>query len=165
MGVILAGHLLGLRHQSLQLTQIHAHRTGVPVLLDGADDNVALRAGEVPVLLIVLSLADPLGDHLARGGRGHPSEIGGRVVEVTDHLIVVIELGGEHAHLAGTPVDLDLHPAQRIIGARIGIQQRILQGLQKIVEGDVPVPLNSPERSHIDIHDHSSSSIGRFSST
>ena len=65
----LVGHLLGLRQQRLDPTEVEQRVAGVG-LLDDAGDDVALAAGVLLVLHLALGLADALDHDLLHGLRG-----------------------------------------------------------------------------------------------
>ena len=152
MRVLLPRHLLRLRHDGLEGTEIDPDGAGIAIGLDDTGQDVAFRAGEVPVLLVVLGLPDPLEDHLAGRRRGDPSEISGGVVVETDDVVVIVELGCQDRHPPGLAVDLDLHPAKRVVGFLIGVQQGVLKSLDEVVHRDFLVTLNGAQGCQVDVH-------------
>ncbi len=83
------------------------HVLRVAALLDDAGDDVALLAGELAELHVVLGVAQPLQDDLLGGGRRDPAEALGRVVVLRDDVALLVGLGREHGDVAGLAVELD----------------------------------------------------------
>ena len=77
--VVLVLHLLGLRQQRFDLTEVEERVAGVG-LLDDAGDDVALASRVLLVLHLALGFADALEDHLLGRLRGDATEVVGRVV-------------------------------------------------------------------------------------
>ena len=67
-------HLLGLRQQGLDATEVEQRVAGVG-LLDDAGDDVALAVGVLLELAVALDLADPLAHHLAERLGGDAAEL------------------------------------------------------------------------------------------
>ena len=113
--VALAVDLLGLRQQRLDaLAQLH-ERVARVGLLDDPGDHLA---DAVLVLLehhVALGLADPLQDHLLRGLRGDPAEVGRRHVAARDLVLVLGQL---------LEVDLRLLGLAQL--ARLGVDRALL---------------------------------------
>ncbi len=105
--VALPRHPLGRRQPRLDPAEVDQHVVGVAALLDDPGDDVALLAGELAELLLVLGVAQPLQDHLARGGRGDPAEAGRGVVPLADRLALVVELLRVHDDVAALAVQRD----------------------------------------------------------
>ena len=110
MRIALPRHLLGQRHDRLDLAQVDQHRTRVAALLDHAGDDVALHAGEVAVLLLVLDVPQPLHDHLPGGRGGHPPEAFRGAVVLADLVTLLVPLGHDHVDVAGLAVQFDPGP-------------------------------------------------------
>ena len=80
--VLLPRHLLGQRQDALDRAEVDQHVARVAALLDDAGDDVALAAAEVAHDLLVLEVAQPLDDDLARGRGRDPAEPRRGVVEL-----------------------------------------------------------------------------------
>ena len=70
----LVRHLLGLRQQRLDPTEVE-QRVAAVGLLDDAGDDVALAVGVLLELALALGLADALAHHLAEGLGGDAAEL------------------------------------------------------------------------------------------
>ena len=92
MGVVLAGHPLPRRQQRLELAEVDHHVVGVATLLDHARDDVALLAGELTELALVLGVAQALQHDLLRGRRRDPAEALGGVVVLPDDVALLVVL-------------------------------------------------------------------------
>src|SRR5450759_1943350 len=152
VAVVLTRDLFGLRQDRLDLAQVDAHGGTVTVLLDDAEQDVTLDRGEVPVFLVVLRLAQPLHDDLARCGGGDPAEVGGRVVVLADLLPVLVQLRREDVDRARLAVDRDPPARDMLLGLLVGIEQGVLERLDDDRDGDVLVSLQLPQRGHVDVH-------------
>ena len=84
VGVVLARDALPRRQQRLERAEVDHHVVGVATLLDHAGDDVALLAGELPELALVLGVAQPLQHDLLRRRGGDPAEAGRGVVVLAD---------------------------------------------------------------------------------
>jgi hypothetical protein len=112
VNVFLTGDLLAVRQHRLDLAQVHQDDPGVLALLDDARHELALTAGELAEVDLVLGVAELLQDDLLGRGRGDAAEVARGVVELPEHLpALVVELGRENGHVPGFPVEL---------GARLG---------------------------------------------
>src|SRR5690606_35008967 len=110
--------------------------------------------------LLVLEVAQPLEDHLARGGGRDTTESVRRVVELGPELgpprLGVLARGDDlarpHRDVAGAPVDLDARVRVRVRRAVVRRQQRLLDRLDEGVQRDVALVLHEPQRGHVDVH-------------
>ena len=91
-------HLLGLRQQALDPTEVEQRVAGVG-LLDDAGDDVALAVRVLLELAVALGLADALAHHLAEGLRGDAAHLLllGRVVALVDPVAVLVDVVGDEA--------------------------------------------------------------------
>src|SRR6476646_4280935 len=112
--VALAGDLLRGRDDALGSLGLAAHsdddetagvRAGIA--LDDTGGDVTLPRRELAVVLLVLRVAQPLQDHLARRGRGDAAESLWGVVPFGDDVAVLVGLARHHLDHAGLAVDLD----------------------------------------------------------
>ena len=95
MLVALARHLLGRRQHRLELAEVDHHVPfSVAALLDHAGDEVALAAGVLAEVHLVLGVAQPLQDDLLGGRRRDPAEVVRGVVPLPHHAAVLVELLG-----------------------------------------------------------------------
>ena len=118
----------------------HAARVGPGVALHDAGDDLALLGGELAVGPLVLGVAQPLQDDLARGGGGDPAEALRGVVPLGLDAAVRGQLLGDHPHRAGLAVDVD--PGVRLVavGVLVGGEQRRLDGLDAPSRTGCPCP-------------------------
>ena len=131
MFVALPRHLLGSRDDTFGAlgltTHPHHHQaagvgSGVP--LDDAGDDVALAGGELAVVLLVLGIAQPLQDDLARGGRRDAAETFRGVVPLVQDVAVLVGLARHHLDHTGLAVDVDAGVGLVPLGVPIRGQQR-----------------------------------------
>ena len=92
VGVVLTGHPLPRRQQRLELAEVDHHVVGVAALLDQPGDDVALLAGELTELPLVLGVAQALQHDLLRGRGGDPAEALGGVVVLPDDVALLVVL-------------------------------------------------------------------------
>src|SRR5581483_10096256 len=129
--VHLAGDLLGGRDHALGALRLAAQPhhdqaagVGTAVTLNHSGDDLALPGGELAVIALVLGVAQPLQDHLARGGGRDPAETLGGVVPFADDVAVVIGFAGDHPYRTGLAVDVDTRVGLVPFGVPVGGQQR-----------------------------------------
>ena len=126
----LVGHLLGLRQQGLDATEVEQRVPGVG-LLDDAGDDVALAVGVLLELAVALDLADALAHHLTERLGGDPAELFllGRVVALVDPVAVLVEVvGGErevHRHRIDLDDDLVGSTGASLVGAGKGVDEHV----------------------------------------
>ena len=150
--VILAGRLLGQRHERFYLTEIDPNGTGVSILLDDTGQDVALGRLEAAELLLVFVLTQPLEDHLAGGGGGDPAEVARGVVVLPGHVALIIQFGNHHCDPARPPIQRDPRAGVGVLGLQVGIEQRFLECLDQVVERDFLVPLDGTQLRKVDFH-------------
>ena len=167
VAVVLARHLLIGRHDGLEPSQIHSDGAGVAVgLLDHTSDDVALHGGELAVLVLVLGLTQPLEDHLTSRGGSNPAEVVRGGVVPSDDLALVVLLRGHDGDIARLAVDVDPSVLDGMLGLAVGVEQRVLKGLDEEVERDLLLTFNHSQCGQIDVHvQFSWVSVGRLSST
>ena len=150
--VALPRHPLAERQQRLELAEVDHHVVGVAALLDDTGDQVALLAGELAVPDVVLGVAQPLQHDLLRGrGRDPPEALGG-VVVLRDLVALVVELRGEHRDVAALPVELHPRLLHRARGLVVRREQRLLDGLDEDIEGDLLLALERAQDRQVDVH-------------
>ena len=155
VGVLLAGHLLGLREHRLDLADVDQHGAldvAAVVRLHDAADDVALLAGVLAEGLLVLGVAQPLHDDLLGGAGRDPAEVGGGVVPLADDLAVGAELLGQDGDLAALAVDVHAHVLGGAVGVPVGGHEGRLDRLDHRVGGDALLPLDRLERGDVDVH-------------
>ena len=104
--VALIGHLLRLRHQGFLLAKVE-QRVAVVGLLDDSGHDVTLATGVLVVLHVPLDLADALHDDLLGRLGSDPTEVLRRVIPLSDHIALEIELLAIDLDLAVVGVDGD----------------------------------------------------------
>jgi len=157
----LRGDLLVRRKNGLDAADVHEHRARVAALLDHPGDDLALSTAEDPEHLVVLDVAQPLDDHLARGGRGDAPEARRRVVV----LLAALGVLRPHRDVPGAPVHLHAGVGLGARGVVVGREQRLLDRPDQHVEADLLLPFEEPEGGHVDVHQPSSSSSALSSSS
>ena len=155
--VPLARHLLGLRQHALGPAAEVRPRTTPRAFARASrcttpGDDLALLGGELAVGALVLGVAQPLHDHLARGGGRDPPEALGGVVPLLTGLAVVAGLVRQHADDPGLAVDVDPRVRLVALGVLVGGEQRGLDGLEHGLERDVLVALDGAQRGDVDVH-------------
>ena len=107
-GRALERHLLGLRQQRLDPTEVE-QRVARVGLLDDAGDDVAFAVGVLLELAVALDLADALAHHLAEGLGGDAAELFllRGVVALVDPVAVLVDVVGDERELHRLRVDLD----------------------------------------------------------
>ena len=157
--VTLAGHLFGGRDDALGALRLAAHPhhdeaagVGAAVALDDTADDLALAGGELAVVLLVLGVAQPLQDDLARGGGRDAAESLWGVVPFVEDVAVFVCLARQHLDDAGLAVDLDARVGLVTLGVAIGGEQRGLDGVDDDVDRDALVGLDGVQCGHVDIH-------------
>ena len=125
------------------------HVARVAALLDDSGDDVALATAELAEDLLVLQVAQPLHDHLPRGGGGDPAETGRGVVEFGPGLALLVRLVGPDHDVAGLGVQLDARVLVGPVLAVVGHEQGLLDRGDQHGEGDLlsaPAPATPPCR-------------------
>ncbi len=120
--------------------------------------ELALLAAEGAEHLVVLGVAQPLDDDLARGRGGDPAEALRGVVVLRSGVgrdAVLVDrgrVGRPHRHVPGLAVHLDAGLLPGAGRAVVGRQQRLLDGGDEDVEAEVALALQQPQRRHVDVH-------------
>ena len=144
----LVGHLLGLRQQRLDPSEVE-QRVAAVVLLDDAGDDVAFAARVLLVLLLAVDLAEALRHHLLRGLRGDAAEVGRRDVDlVAVGLAVLVDLLREHAELERVGVDGDPRVLVRVARRLYADSSASASALEEGVDGDAPLGGEHLQRFH-----------------
>src|SRR4029077_447414 len=130
---------------------------GAHIALDDASDDVALPRRELAVVLLVLRIAQPLQDHLTRGGGRDATESLWSVVPFVDDVAIGVDLTREHLDHAGLAVDVDASVGPMAFGMAIGGQQRRLDRIDDHVDRDAFVGLDGVQCRHVDVHAEASS--------
>ena len=144
----LIGHLLRLRQERLDPTQIEQGVPGIG-LLDHAGDNVALAAGVLLVLEIALGLTNALGHDLTSGLSCDPTEVVGRDLKLLPHrLALFVELLREHLELHGVGVDRDPGVLIRLRHPLIRMLKSIGERTKEGVHGDPSIGGERLQRIH-----------------
>jgi hypothetical protein len=128
-------HLLGLREQRLDATQIE-QRVSAVGLLDDSGDDVALAVGVLLELTITLRLADALVEHLAERLRGDAAHVVRRVIARIDPVAVFVDVVRNDADVHRVGVDLNLGLVSRVGPPLVCADERICQHLQQRVNGN-----------------------------
>jgi hypothetical protein len=150
--VVLPRHLLRWRQHRLDLSQVDKDVARVLSLLDHAGHDVALAAGELAERLLVLGVAQPLQDDLLGGGGSDPPEPGRCVVVLAEHRALVVGLRRPNGDVTALALELDARGGLMALGALVGDEQRLLDGLDQGCEGDLLLALQRAQRAHVDVH-------------
>ena len=159
MLVTLVLHLLGLRQQRLDPTEVEE---GVALvrLLDDAGDDVALAPRVLLVLHLALGVANALQDDLLGGLRRDATEVVGGVVPLAYDVAVFVELLRDHADVAGLDVDLDERLLGRVRHPLVRGDERVRERLEHDLDRDALLALDVLERfHHFGIHGFSSARL------
>ena len=137
LGGTLERHLLGLRQQRLDPTEVEQRVAGVGAL-DDAGDDVALAVRVLLELALGLDLADALAHHLAEGLRGDAAELFllRRVVALVDPVAVFVDVVGDERELHRLGVDLDDDFVGGVRAALVGRSECVDEDVQQRVLGD-----------------------------
>ena len=157
--VALPRHLLGGRDDTLGSLGLAAHSdddqaagVGASIALDDAADDVAFAGRELAVVLLVLGIAQPLQDHLTRGGRRDAAETLWRVVPFGDDVAVLVGFARQHLDHAGLAVDLDACVGLVPLGVAVRSQQCRLDCFDDHVDRNSFVSLDRVQCRHVDVH-------------
>ena len=115
-------------------------------------DDVALAAGELAEDLLVLEVAQPLDDDLARGRGRDPAETLRGVVELGAGHALLVQLVRPHHDVAALGVELDPGVLVGAVGAVVRDQQGLLDRRDEDGQGDVLLPHEGPQRGQVDVH-------------
>ena len=107
MDVLLARHLLHPWQLRFDRPEIDEHCLWVGALLDDSRDQVAFASRPGAKSCFVLSIAQPLQDHLLRGGRGHSAKPFGSVIPLATDSAILVGLRGPNRDVAGGSVKLN----------------------------------------------------------
>ena len=165
--VVLGLDLLAARQLGLDAAQLDQRVVTRVALLHDAGDELADAVDVLLVHEVALGLADALQDDLLGGHGGDAPEVVGRDLDALDlaHVdaaevepdlfpgLLVVHLEGlgvdvlredelVHAHVAGLGVDLDGGVLGRVRRLLVGGQQRVLESLDKSLEGDALLALD-----------------------
>src|SRR3954449_4874766 len=151
--IALAGHPLGRGEQCLEPSEVNHHVLGVAALLDDPGDDVALLAGELTELDVILGVPQTLQHDLLCGGRSDPAEAGRGVVVLRELVALLVDLGGEDRDVPGLAVQLDAGVGLRARRLVVRRQESLLDGLDEDVEGDLLLALQRAEDRHVDVHE------------
>ena len=106
-------------------------------------------------------VAQTLVDDLLGRERRDAAEVARAVLGLADDVALVVELGHEDGHVTGLAVEVDARAGgwsmwpcgDRLVGVlQVGGQDRLLDDLHQLVEGDLSLALHETQDAEVDVH-------------